>query len=197
MSTHIDHQLCIVLGTLREQKLLDNTVLLFTSDHGDMLGKHGLWAKKLYYEESSRVPMIIVGAADGEEIECDSVDDRLVGWQDIMPTLLQLAGISIPESVQGQSMLNDTSRDMLYGELGSGARATRMVHVACYKLIYYPAGNQVQLFDLEDDPEELVDIAGHAETAAQRADMEKMLIGQLSGPDQGWVVDNRLVGVPF
>ena len=80
LSTHIDHQLRIVLGTLREQKLLDNTVLLFTSDHGDMLGKHGLWAKKLYYEESARVPMIIVGAADGEEIECDSVDNRLAGY---------------------------------------------------------------------------------------------------------------------
>ena len=197
LSTHIDHQLRVVLGTLREQRLLENTVLLFTSDHGDMLGKHGLWAKKLYYEESARVPMILVGTADGEEIECDSVDNRLVGWQDIMPTLLQLAGIQIPKSVQGQSMLSDTRRDMLYGELGCGVQATRMVHVGRYKLIYYPAGNQVQLFDLEDDPEELFDIAGHAEAAAQRADMEKRLIGQLSGPDREWVVDGRLVGVPF
>ena len=94
-------------------------------------------------------------------------------------------------------MLSDTRRDMLYGELGCGARATRMVHVGRYKLIYYPAGNQVQLFDLEDDPEELVDIAGHAEAVAQRADMEKRLIGQLSGPDREWVVDGRLVGMPF
>ena len=54
-----------------------------------------------------------------------------------MPTLLQLAGIPIPESVQGQSMLSDT----LYGELGRGERATCMVHVGRYKLIYYPAGN--------------------------------------------------------
>ncbi len=114
-----------------------------------------------------------------------------------MPTLLQLAGIPIPESVQGQSMLSDTRRDMLYGELGRGEQATRMVHVGRYKLIYYTAGNQVQLFDLENDPEELVDISGHAEAAAQRADMEKRLIGQLSGPDREWVVDGRLVGVPF
>ena len=64
-----------------------------------MLGKHGLWAKKLYYEESARVPMILVGAADGD-IECDGVDNRLVGWQDIMPTLLQLAGLPIPDSVR-------------------------------------------------------------------------------------------------
>ena len=64
--------------------------------------------------------MIFVGAADGEEIECDSVDNSLVGWQGIMPTLLQLASISIPESVQGQSTLSD----MLYGELGRGERVT-------------------------------------------------------------------------
>ena len=66
-----------------------------------------------------------------------------------------------------------------------------------YKLIYYPAGNQLQLFDLEDNPEELVDISGHAAAAAQRADMEKSLMGQLSGPDREWVVDGRLVGAPF
>ena len=53
LCTHIDHQLRVVLGTLREQGILDNTVILFTSDHGDMLGKHGLWAKTLYYEESA------------------------------------------------------------------------------------------------------------------------------------------------
>lgn len=196
LSTHIDHQLRVVIGTLREQKLLDETILLFTSDHGDMLGKHGLWAKKLYYEESARVPMILVGAADGD-IECDGVDNRLVGWQDIMPTLLQLAGLPIPDSVRGLSMLSDTRRDMLYGELGRGVQATRMVHMGRYKLIYYPAGNQVQLFDLEEDPEELVDIAGRAEAAGLRTEMEARLVDQLSGEDREWVVAGRLVGLPF
>ena len=196
LSTHIDHQLRVVIGTLREQKLLDETILLFTSDHGDMLGKHGLWAKKLYYEESARVPMILVGAADGD-IECDGVDNRLVGWQDIMPTLLHLAGLPIPDSVRGLSMLSDTRRDMLYGELGRGVQATRMVHMGRYKLIYYPAGNQVQLFDLEEDPEELVDIAGRAEAAGLRAEMEARLVDQLSGEDREWVVAGRLVGLPF
>ena len=92
-----------------------------------MLGKHGLWAKKLSTRricacaDDSR-------SADGD-IECDSVDNRLVGWQDIMPTLLQLAGIPIPDSVRGLSMLSDTRRDMLYGELGRGVQATRMVHM--------------------------------------------------------------------
>ena len=64
LCTHIDHQLRVVIGTLREEGLLDDTIILFTSDHGDMLGNHGLWAKRLYYERSANVPMILVGGSD-------------------------------------------------------------------------------------------------------------------------------------
>ncbi len=61
LCTHIDHQLRLVIGTLREEMLLDNTIILFTSDHGDMLGDHGLWAKSLFYQGSVNVPMILLG----------------------------------------------------------------------------------------------------------------------------------------
>ena len=56
LCTQIDHQLRVVIGTLREEGLLEDTIILFTSDHGDMLGKHGLWAKRMFYEESAQVP---------------------------------------------------------------------------------------------------------------------------------------------
>ena len=68
LCTHIDHQLRVVIGTLREEGLLNNTILLFTSDHGDMLGNHGMWAKRLYYEDSANVPMLLVGAAGDERV---------------------------------------------------------------------------------------------------------------------------------
>ena len=58
LCTHIDHQLRVVLGTLREEQILDDTIILFLADHGDMLGDHGLWAKRLFYEGSACVPMI-------------------------------------------------------------------------------------------------------------------------------------------
>src|SRR5690606_24596622 len=99
LCTHIDHQLRLVIGTLREEQLLDNTIILFTADHGDMLGDHGLWAKRLYYESSANVPMILVGTAGDERVGHHRVDNRLVGWQDVMPTLLDLAGIPIPSQV--------------------------------------------------------------------------------------------------
>lgn len=196
LSTHIDHQLRVIIGTLREQGILDDTVLLFTSDHGDMLGKHGLWAKRLYYEESARVPMILVGAGGGQEVGRGCVDDRLVGWQDVMPTLLHLAGLPVPDGVQGRSMLTGARRDYLYGEVGRGARATRMLHAGRFKLIYYPMGNAVQLFDLEEDPEELVDLSAKGEHADRRRHMEGLLAEQLRGEDRAWVIDGALVGMP-
>lgn len=196
LCTHIDHQLRVVLGTLREQKMLDNTIVLFTSDHGDMLGKHGLWAKTLYYEEAACVPMLLVGAGADGRVGNGIADERLVGWQDVMPTLLDLAGIEVPDSVQGLSMIGETRRDFLYGEVGRGQRATRMVRAGRYKLIYYAAGNCVQLFDLQDDPEELFDLAADPERAEVRCALEELLVEQLGGEDESWVVDGQLVGLP-
>ena len=60
LCTHIDHQLRIIIGTLREEGLLNGTIICFTSDHGDMLGNHNMWAKRLFYEYSTNIPMILV-----------------------------------------------------------------------------------------------------------------------------------------
>jgi arylsulfatase len=158
LCTHIDHQLRVVIGVLREEALLDHTVLMFTADHGDMLGNHGLWAKRLFYAPSGSVPMLLVGASRGgsdRRVGHHRVDDRLVGLQDVMPTLLDLCGIPIPETVEGLSMVGERRREWLYGEIGEDATATRMVHDGRSKLIYYPTGNCRQLFDVQEDPHEL------------------------------------------
>jgi arylsulfatase len=196
LCSHIDHQLRVVIGTLREQGVLNNTVIMFTSDHGDMLGQHGLWAKSLYYEESAQVPMILSGAVGDERVGCGQVDDRLVGWQDVMPTLLQLAGIETPDTVVGHSMVGDERREYLYGEMGAERRATRMLHDGRYKLIYYAAGNCLQLFDLENDPQESNDLAAVEEYESICRRLEERLIGELYGGDVEWVRDGELVGLP-
>ncbi len=196
LCTHIDHQLRLVIGTLREEQLLDNTIILFTADHGDMLGDHGLWAKRLFYRPSANVPMILVGAAGDARVGHHRVDERLVGWQDVMPTLLDLAGIPIPATVEGLSMVGETRRDLLYGECGEDAMATRMVFDGRYKLIYYPVGNHVQLFDVVADPDETRNLAGRAEVAAEQERLTQRLIAELYGGDLAWVQDGRLVGLP-
>ncbi|MEM7033458.1 MAG: sulfatase-like hydrolase/transferase, partial [Chloroflexota bacterium] len=196
LCTHIDHQLRVLVGTLREEGLLDDTIICFTSDHGDMLGNHHMWAKRLFYEPSANIPMILVGAKGDERVGFNQVDDRLVGWQDVMPTLLDLAGISIPDTVEGQSMVGENHRDWFYGEIGEDDHATRMIRAGRYKLIYYPVGNYTQLFDIETDPHELSDLSldeGHAEMLE---DLTATLISQLYGGDESWAVDGQLVGLP-
>ena len=159
LSTHIDHQIRLVIGTLREEGLIDNTVILFTSDHADMRGNHGQFAKGLFYEDSAKIPMVLVPTAEFPQSGLHRADDRLASHADIMPTLLELCGIQVPDTVEGLSLLGEERHDYLYGEIYEDSRATRMIHDGHNKLIYYPVGNRSQLFDLSDDPNEMRDLA--------------------------------------
>lgn len=196
LCTHIDHQLRIVVGTLREEGQLENTVIMFLADHGDMLGDHGLWAKRLFYEGSACVPMLLVGRAGDPRVGSGQIDNRLVGLQDVMPTLLDLAGLPIPASVDGRSMVGSTRREFLYGEYGERSEATRMIHDGRYKLIYYAAGNRLQLFDLESDPRELTDLIDAADHVTTRRRLTDLLRGELYGDDLDWIRDDRFAGLP-
>ncbi|AOB31432.1 arylsulfatase [Bordetella sp. H567] len=195
LCTQIDHQLRVLVGTLREEGLLDDTIILVSGDHGDMLGDFGLWAKRLFYEGSAQVPMILVGAAGDGRVPADHVDERLVGLQDIMPTLLSLAGLPIPDTVEGLPMVGERRRDFLYGECKENALATRMAHDGRYKLIWYPTGNVVQLFDLQEDPRECQDLAGAAAYANVQRRLEDVLVSRAWGVDEAWISDGRLVGI--
>lgn len=196
LCTHIDHQIRFVLGTLREEGLLDNTVILFTADHGDMLGQHGLWAKRLFYEGSANVPMLLVGPKNSDRVACDAADDRLVGLQDVMPTLLDLCEIDIPETCDGRSMTSTSKREFLYNECNEGPTATRMVHDGRHKLIYYPCGNAFQLFDLDCDPEECVNLADNAEYANVCRQLQDTLKQEIYGTDLEWLNEqNEFVGL--
>jgi arylsulfatase A-like enzyme len=196
LCTHIDHSLRVVIGSLREEGLLDNTIICFTSDHGDMLGNHGMWAKLLFYEDSANVPLVLLGTAGDERVGFNRVDDRLVGWQDVMPTLLDLAGVDIPDTVDGISMVGEEKRHWFYGEVGEDDHATRMIHDGRYKMIYYAAGNHRQLFDLESDPRELVDLSSEPQHTETLERLTGLLIGELYGGDEEWVEDGQLIGRP-
>lgn len=196
LCTHIDHQLRVVLGTLREEGLLDDTVVMFTADHGDMLGDFGLYAKRVHYEGASRVPMLLMGAAGDARTPPGAVDGRLVGLADVMPTLLDLAGVAVPATVEGISAVGAARHATLYGDCLDSNGATRMLHDGRHKLIWYPAGNVVQLFDLAEDPGEQRDLAGDADHAATRARLTAALCERLWGIDveQGWAREGRLLG---
>lgn len=196
MCTHIDHQIRLVIGMLREEGILDDTVVLFTSDHGEMLGNHGQWAKDLFYEDSSKIPMILMHPTDRPDIGQGVLDDRLVVQADIFPTLAEICGIPVPDSVDGLSMIGDRKRDYIYGEHWEHETASRMIRDRRYKLIYYPLGNHFQLFDLEDDPNELHDLANDASMAQVRERLTNLLIANLYGNDREYLQDDKLVGKP-
>lgn len=195
--TQVDHQIRLLIGVLSQEGLLDDTIIVFTSDHGEMLGKHGIWAKSVMYEESVNVPMIVQGATGDDRVGIGVEDDRLVLTDDVMPTLLGLCGIDVPGSVSGMSMFGDEKREYVYGEIfEKGGMATRMMRDERYKLIYYPVGNRFQLFDLLEDKDEMHDLSesgGHAEV---RERLKERLVLELYGSDEEWLKDGEFVGLP-
>lgn len=196
LCTHIDHQIRVLVGTLREEGLLNDTIICFTSDHGDMLGEHDMWAKRLLYQPSVNVPLLLVGVRGNARVPEGVVDDRLVGWRDIMPTLLDLCDIPIPPTVEGLSMVGEERRETIYCEVADDDHASRMVTDGHYKLIYYAVGSVAQLFDLHTDPCEMTDLANDPAHAEVRARLEQILAGELYGGDEAWAKEGRLVGLP-
>lgn len=192
--THIDHQIRLLIGTLRESSILDNTIIMFLSDHGDMLFNHKMVAKRVFYENSANVPMII-GGKPVEKIR-GQIDDRLVCLADVMPTLLSLCNIPVPETVEGVSMLSEIKREMLYCEVSEGDKATRMVTDGRHKMIYYPVGNYFQLFDLKNDPCESDNLADNSSYTDIKMELTNFLIKNLYKEDLKWVKKGKLTGLP-
>jgi arylsulfatase A-like enzyme len=194
LCTHIDHQIRYLIGTLRLEGLLDDTIICFTSDHGDMLGNHDMVAKRLFYQPSANVPMIFLGTAGSERLKEGTVSDRLVGLQDVMPTLLDLCDIPVPASVDGLSMVGERRREHLYGEIGEDDHASRMIRTDRFKLIYYPVGNRSQLFDLGEDPGECNDLAADPGSRRVVDELTGLLLQELHGSDRAWLHDGALRG---
>ncbi len=192
LCTQIDHQIRLLIGTLREEGLLDETVIIFTSDHGDMLFQHDLVGKRVFYEEAARVPLVVCGLPLAER--AGQIDPRLACHEDIMPTILSLCGLPVPPHVEGRDLLAGPARTKLFGEISEGFLATRMVTDQRFKLIYYPFNNIRQLFDLKNDPAENNDLAQDPAYSQVLAELSSFLIENLHSGDESFVQDGRLVG---
>ncbi|NQT93985.1 MAG: sulfatase-like hydrolase/transferase [Lentisphaerae bacterium] len=173
MISHLDEGFGLIVDALREAGELDNTVIVFAGDNGLALGQHGLMGKQNLYDHSVRVPLVFAGPGipQGQE------RDPLVYLLDIFPTLCDLAGVSVPESVEGESLLpcldapGTEVRDVLYLAYENSIRG---VTDGRYKLIEYACG-ATQLFDLSADPSEMNDLAGEPASKAILAGMREKL----------------------
>lgn len=168
--THVDYELGRLFGELKMQGLWENTIVLFSSDHGDMLGDHGLFQKSCFYEPSARVPFLLrLPSHLRGGYKPGSVIRDAVQLADIYPTLLGLAGCS--SESDGSSARDGLNLMDLPGRY-SGRRwvfgycdvqdGLYMATDGEWKYLYYVCGGQEQLFNVNHDPGELVNLADHA-----------------------------------
>ncbi|MGF7151562.1 choline-sulfatase [Sphingomonas zeicaulis] len=158
----VDEQIGLILETLRETGLAEDTVVILCGDHGEMLGERGLWYKMNFFEGGARVPLIIHAPGRFEQRAIDAN----VSLVDLLPTLLELAELPAAEaaSIDGRSLLphltGDAGHDEVLGEyLGEGAIAPMvMIRRGSHKFIHSPADPD-QLYDLASDPDELRNLA--------------------------------------
>ncbi|QEC52399.1 arylsulfatase A-like enzyme [Anseongella ginsenosidimutans] len=164
----IDENIGRLLETLEKTGQLGNTLIIFTSDHGDMLGDHGLVNKGCrFYEGLVRVPLIFWWPG---QLKQNQQSDALVSLIDIAPTLLEIAGEEVPEHMQGRSLLpilkgeanpdhfREFVRCEFYSTIGDvkGRKASyaTMIRTKEYKLVNYHGHSSGELFDLGKDPDE-------------------------------------------
>ncbi len=194
--SHIDQQLERLFEEVAAQGLTDQTVIMFVADHGEMMGDHHLYRKSVPYEGSARVPFIITGP----DIPAGVVTDQVVELRDVMPTLLDAAGIGIPETVDGASVLPLTTgdaagwREYLHGEhLHLGQQSVHYLTDGREKYVWCSGTGIEQLFDLRADPTELHDLGRDPAAADRVAGWRSRLVDSLRDRPEGYVADDRLV----
>ena len=125
--THIDMQLNRLLEGLADYELLDDTVIIFTSDHGDMMGDHDMYRKSVGFEGSANVPLIVRPAPRfAGDAPRGQVITEVTELRDIMPTVLDFAGVDVPDSVDGASLVPFATGRTRAGDLA--ARDPRRAH---------------------------------------------------------------------
>jgi len=178
--SYMDAQVGKILNTLKEEGLEDNTIVIFTSDHGFHLGEHRFWMKVSLHEESVRVPLII--KMPGKEAAvCHSFTELL----DLYPTVSELAGLKYSKNIQGKSIANTLDnplvevRDMAFS-VSQGGKSF-LIRTKKWAYIQYDedAGSGMELFDMEYDPKQYNNLAYNPQYAEVRKEMQSRLRAKL------------------
>ncbi len=199
---HLDDQIRRLLNPVSgvDRMTGGNTVVMLTSDHGEMLGDHYLWRKSVPYEPSARIPFL-VRAPERFGVRVGAVVDRPVGLEDVMPTCLDFAGVAVPGGVDGRSLL-----PLLRGEETPWREYLHIEHAPLHhtltdgneKYIWFVADGREQFFHLPENPDERFDVAKHPRDAARVELWRKRLVAELKGRPEGFSDGERLIpGRPY
>ena len=196
----VDEQIGRILAALEARGDVDNTLIVYTADHGDMTGDHHMWRKTYAYESSARIPMLIrwpecIDAPRGQHLP------HPVELRDVLPTFLDAAGLTTDVKLDGRSLL-----DLIRGNTEGWREYIDLEHDVCYspenhwtaltdgkvKYIFHAFDGAEQLFDLVADPGEERDLAADPAHAEMLALWRQRMVDHLSerGPD--WVKDGKL-----
>jgi len=179
--TMIDAQVGDLLAALERRGVLDDTLVIFTSDHGDCLNDHGHSQKWTMYEQSVRVPAVVWG----RHLEPSTVD-ALCSWMDFGPTILEMAGLVPPDWMQARSLVPllegggegrprvfaEHARDMIL----KGTACMSMVRDRRWKLVHFVDSPEGQLFDLDADPREVRNLWNDPAHAERRREMVEEIL---------------------
>jgi arylsulfatase A-like enzyme len=172
--SHLDAKVGEIIETLRKNRLLENTIIVYAADNGLAIGSHGLMGKQDLYEHSMKVPLIICGPG----IEGEKVSDALVYLFDLYPTLSALCKLPDPKDIDGKNLVplikgdSDGVRNSLYTAYRNTVRAIRTKE---WKLIFYPQRNFMQLFNLQKDPLEINNLASLPEYQQKKEELFALL----------------------
>ena len=199
---HVDDEIRRLLNPVNGiDRMTDrNTIVMLTSDHGEMLGDHYLWRKSQPYEGASRIPLLI-RAPERFGLQKGLVLDDPVCLEDIMPTVLEMAGVEVPDSVDGNSLL-----PLMRGEDVSVRPYLHIEHAPRFhaltdgqeKYAWFAQDGREQFFDLAADPNECHDLSENPDAPDRVALWRERLIEKLRGRPEGFTDGERLIpGRPY
>jgi arylsulfatase A-like enzyme len=188
----VDEQIGRVLEALARRRWMDQTLIVFFSDHGDMLGDHHLWRKSYAYAASSRVPFLVRWPEGMLNAHRGSVLDAMIELRDVLPTFLDAAGAPLARPLDGRSLL-----PLIAGKTTEWRSFLDLEHGVCYspdnhwngladqkyKYVFHARDGREELLDRE----ELRDLSGNAELAGVLREWRQRMIAHLAPRGDHWV----------
>ncbi len=180
--SHLDAQIGRIVDTLKKSGQYDNTIIIFSSDHGLAMGSHGLMGKQNQYEHSIGVPLILAGPG----IRKNTRSSGQCYLRDLYPTICEMIGIPIPKTVQSTSLvplLRGEKQEVHPFVIGYFTDTQRMIREGDWKMVWYPKRERYQLFNLKGDPYEVQSLDKSPAQIQRIAGMRNRL--------ESWLRENR------
>jgi arylsulfatase len=203
--TFVDEQIGRVLDAVAKRGWMDETLIVFCSDHGDMLGDHHLWRKSYPYESSAKVPFIVrLPGGPGGTIDkrWEGAINRPIELRDVLPTFLEAAGVAPSHPIDGRSLLpliaaRETKwrpwLDLEHGPCYSPENHWNALTDGQYKYIFHAHDGREQLFRISRDPGEMTDLAGDPASSGALVQWRRRMVEHLASRGEHWVRGGKLV----